>query len=199
VVSFTSFHERGFGVPASCFMQALPHYYGVELHNFNPNSITHATIFATVCEGYLGIEPHWDLWLHLFHAEPFFLPTDMKNVCHTVRAGGCMLQLHSDRAQFYIPSILTSSNQGWQSSSLHPHRTQIYCPPIFETTTVATLGRGPQACQSNFFALMANYSASTGSETSLPGVQSPLAPLTSSPRRLTNSASLAIMMPMPQA
>jgi hypothetical protein len=23
-----------------CFMRALPHYYEVELHNFNPNSIT---------------------------------------------------------------------------------------------------------------------------------------------------------------
>ena len=39
VVSFVSFHERGLGVPADRFMRALPHYYGVELHNFNPNSI----------------------------------------------------------------------------------------------------------------------------------------------------------------
>ena len=60
-MSFTSFHERGFGLPASHFMQALPHYYGVELHNFNLNSIAKATIFIAVCEGYLGIEPHWDL------------------------------------------------------------------------------------------------------------------------------------------
>ena len=39
VVSFVSFHKRGLGVPANRFMRALPHYYGVELHNFNPNSI----------------------------------------------------------------------------------------------------------------------------------------------------------------
>ena len=39
-------------------MQALLHYYGVELHNFNPNSITQTAIFTTVYEGYLGIEPH---------------------------------------------------------------------------------------------------------------------------------------------
>ena len=39
VVSFISFHERGLGVLADRFMRALPHYYGVELHNFNPNSI----------------------------------------------------------------------------------------------------------------------------------------------------------------
>ena len=40
IVSFASFHERGLGLPADRFMRALPHYYGVELHNFNPNSIT---------------------------------------------------------------------------------------------------------------------------------------------------------------
>ena len=39
IVSFVAFHERGLGLPADRFMQALPHYYGVELHNFNPNSI----------------------------------------------------------------------------------------------------------------------------------------------------------------
>ena len=47
-------------------MRALPHYYGVELHNFNPNSIAQMTIFVAVYEGYLGIAPHWELWLHLF-------------------------------------------------------------------------------------------------------------------------------------
>jgi hypothetical protein len=57
VVSFVSFHERGFGVPASRFMRALLHYYGVELHNFNPNSIAQAAIFTAVCEGFLGIDP----------------------------------------------------------------------------------------------------------------------------------------------
>ena len=39
VMSFVSFHERGLGVLVDRFMQALSHYYGVELHNFNPNSI----------------------------------------------------------------------------------------------------------------------------------------------------------------
>ena len=58
VLSFVSFHERGFGVPAIRFMRALLHYYGVELHNLNPNSIMQAAIFAAVCEGFLGIDPH---------------------------------------------------------------------------------------------------------------------------------------------
>jgi hypothetical protein len=91
VVSFVSFHERGFGVPASRFMRTLLYYYGVELHNFNLNSIAQAAIFAAVSEGFLGIDPHWDLWTHLFSAELFALTTGEKKVRMAVRAGGCTL------------------------------------------------------------------------------------------------------------
>jgi hypothetical protein len=40
VLSFVAFHERGLGIPASRFLRALPSWYEVELHNFNPNSIS---------------------------------------------------------------------------------------------------------------------------------------------------------------
>jgi hypothetical protein len=63
---------------------------------------------------YLGIAPHWDLWTHLFSAEPFASATGEKGVCMAVRAGGCILQLRQARAQRYIPAILVSSNKGWQ-------------------------------------------------------------------------------------
>ena len=36
IVSFTTFHEHGQGVPTSWFMRSLLFYYGVELHNFAP-------------------------------------------------------------------------------------------------------------------------------------------------------------------
>ena len=58
VVSFVRLHERGFGVPVGRFMRALCEYYGAELHNFSPNSISQAAVFVAVCEGYLGIEAH---------------------------------------------------------------------------------------------------------------------------------------------
>jgi hypothetical protein len=91
VVSFVSFHERGFRVPASRFMHAILHVYGVELHNLSPNSISQAAIFVAVCEGYLGIDPHWDLWIHLFSVELFASPTGERRVRTAVRAGGCIL------------------------------------------------------------------------------------------------------------
>jgi hypothetical protein len=71
MVSFTHFHERGFAAPASHFMRALCHHYGVELHNFAPNAISQAATFVGICEGYLGIPVNWDLWIHLFGAELF--------------------------------------------------------------------------------------------------------------------------------
>jgi hypothetical protein len=93
-------------VPASRFMQAILHFYGVELHNLNPNSIAQAAIFAAGCEGFLGIDPHWDLWTHLFSAEPFALTMGEKRVCMAVRVGGFILQLRQAHAQQYIPAIL---------------------------------------------------------------------------------------------
>ena len=69
IVSLVWLHERGFGVPVGRFMRALCHHYGVELHNFGPNSISQAAVFVVICEGYLGIEAHWDLWIHLFRGK----------------------------------------------------------------------------------------------------------------------------------
>jgi hypothetical protein len=95
-------------------MRAILHVYGVELHNLSPNSISQAAIFAAVCEGYLGIDPHCDLWTHLFSMELFASPTGERRVCMAVRAGGCILQLRQAWAPQYIPAILASSNKGWQ-------------------------------------------------------------------------------------
>jgi hypothetical protein len=35
-------------------------------------------------------------------------------VRRVVRAGGCILQVRQERANLYIPALLTSSNRGWQ-------------------------------------------------------------------------------------
>jgi hypothetical protein len=115
VVSFVSFHERGFGIPSSVFMRALLHYYRVELHHLAPNAIAQAAIFAAVCEGYLGVEPQWNLWLHLFKAELFARNAGGKGAFYAVRVGSCVLQLRSSRTEQYIPARLISSNSGWHS------------------------------------------------------------------------------------
>jgi hypothetical protein len=113
VVSFICFHKQGFGVPATTFMRALLHYYRVELHHLAPNAIAQATIFAVVCEGYLGMEPQWNLWPHLFKVELFAKKVGEKGLRCAVRAGSCVLQVRSGRADQYIPAHLISSNSGW--------------------------------------------------------------------------------------
>jgi hypothetical protein len=97
IVSFMAFHERGFGVPSSPFMRALLHYYKVELHHLAPNSILQAAIFTVVCERYLGMEPQWNLWLHLFKAEHFAKKARERGVWRAVHAGSCTLQVWSSR------------------------------------------------------------------------------------------------------
>jgi hypothetical protein len=108
-----AFHERGFSMPASHFMRALLHYYRVELHHLAPNSISQAAIFVAVNEGYLGIEPQWNLWLHLFRAEHFAKKAGERGVRHAVHAGSCTLQVRSGRGDQYILAQLILSNSGW--------------------------------------------------------------------------------------
>ena len=58
IMSLVRLHERGFGIPASRFIRVLYDHYGVELHNFAPNSISQAAVFVALCEGYFGVEAH---------------------------------------------------------------------------------------------------------------------------------------------
>jgi hypothetical protein len=115
VVSFVRFHERGFTAPASRVMRALCHHYGVELHNFASNAISQAATFVGVCEGSLGILVNWDLWVHLFRAELYTLPTTETRTHRAVRAGGMSLAVRSQRKDDYIPSTMTTNNADWES------------------------------------------------------------------------------------
>ena len=91
VVCFLSFLDRGFGIPAGRLIRAILHYYEVELHNLNPNSVMQAAVFATVCEGFLGVPVNWNLWLHLFKAEMSARYVGKEKI--PLRGGGCTLQL----------------------------------------------------------------------------------------------------------
>jgi hypothetical protein len=113
VVSFIRHHERGFAVPASCFMRRLCYHYGVELHNFTHNAISLVATFIGVCEGFLGIPVNWDLWVHLFRAELHTLATPEPRVRCAVRAGGLSISLQDSRREFYIPCMMTSNNAEW--------------------------------------------------------------------------------------
>ena len=48
------------------FFWGLLDYYQVELQYLTPNGIQHIVAFVALCEGFLGISPHFDLWRYLF-------------------------------------------------------------------------------------------------------------------------------------
>jgi hypothetical protein len=65
-VMFLSFLYRGLSLPAHEFLRRLLHVYEIQLWELTPNSILLLAIFITLCEAFLGIEPHFGLWKNIF-------------------------------------------------------------------------------------------------------------------------------------
>jgi hypothetical protein len=63
---FLAFLFRGLSLPAHEFLCGLLFVYDVQLHQLTPNSLLHIACFITLCEAFLGIDPHWILWKYLF-------------------------------------------------------------------------------------------------------------------------------------
>jgi hypothetical protein len=66
VISFLAFHERGLGYPAHWFLRGLLNEWGLELHHLNRTGVLHIAGFVTVCEAFLEMEPHVDLFRWIF-------------------------------------------------------------------------------------------------------------------------------------
>jgi len=93
----------GYIVPTGRFIRTLRHHYKVELHNFSPNSISQAAVFVAVCEGYLGVEAHWELWKHLFRGE-LYTEHVQQEPRRAARVGGLMLQVCERRGTCTSPA-----------------------------------------------------------------------------------------------
>jgi len=66
IVVFEDFFKRGFGMPVHPFLQGLLLYYEIGICNLHPNSIFLVATFIHLCEAFVGIEPHFDLFWYLF-------------------------------------------------------------------------------------------------------------------------------------
>ena len=66
VVSFAHFHSFGFRVPVHPLLRWLLYYYGLRLHDLTPEGILHLFIFIMLCEGFMGVPAHYELWRSLF-------------------------------------------------------------------------------------------------------------------------------------
>lgn len=135
IISFSSFHVRGLATPCHRFLHALLHYYRIELQHLNPNGIQRIAAFVALCEGYLGIMPHFDLWRYFFAViMQWTKGSDGQPDCH--RPMGCAsIHLWNHRVQEYVSMHLVSSNKGW-----HPE--WFYLKNMGATPFPAYSGRG---------------------------------------------------------
>ena len=62
VVVLASFYECEFGLPLHPFVRGLLHHYHLKIQNVHPNTILHIACFITLCEVFMGIDPHKRLW-----------------------------------------------------------------------------------------------------------------------------------------
>ena len=100
IVAFAAYLEWGLGLPCSFFFSGLLRYYRIQLHHLTPNSFVHISVFVHLCEAFLGIEPHFELFLFLFHLKP----QPDSYVLDVV--GGASLQLRQGKDKFISPISL---------------------------------------------------------------------------------------------
>lgn len=70
LILFQHFVECGLALPACDFLRGLLYHYSIQLHHLIPNSILHIAIFVHLCEAFLGIEAHFNLFYYPFHLKP---------------------------------------------------------------------------------------------------------------------------------
>lgn len=115
MISFVAFHERGLALPPRRALHGLLNYYGIELHHLNPNGIQHLMAFFTLCEGFLGIEPHFDLWRYFFAINLLRLKGEDSQPERDSPLGCAGIHLRNNRSFENIPLKLVSSNKEWRS------------------------------------------------------------------------------------
>jgi hypothetical protein len=70
--------KKRFNVPSHRYLHSLLQFYSLELHHMSPLWILHMASFVTLCEAYMGIEPHFNLW-NYFRAQ-LQLASDVETV-----------------------------------------------------------------------------------------------------------------------
>jgi hypothetical protein len=104
-VVFIAHIECGFRVPAGNFLRGLLLFYCIELVHLAPNSITIIATFIHLCEAYLGIGPHFDLWRHFF---------ELKKTGKGVVVGSVSFMLCRNMKPEYIDLALPNNTTGWK-------------------------------------------------------------------------------------
>jgi hypothetical protein len=101
----------GLSLPAHEFLHGILFVYGVQLHQLTPNSILHIAYFITLCESFLGIEPHFLLWKFLFRLRPSVA------LAKKPELGGAVVSIRAESQ--YLEFSMAASVQGWRTKWFH--------------------------------------------------------------------------------
>ncbi|KAK1630928.1 hypothetical protein QYE76_005243 [Lolium multiflorum] len=110
-VSFVDHLIRGLSAPIHPFLRGLLFVYGLQLHHLTPNSVLHISIFITLCEAFLGVQPNWALWKRIF----FCRRNGSPNVAYNI--GGVVISVRPTVDYFDVK--LPDSVQGWRKKWLY--------------------------------------------------------------------------------
>jgi len=94
----------------------------VSLCNLHPNTILHISIFIHLCEAYLRILPHFNLFHHLFWLKK-------RGSAGSKVVSGVYLQLHDGMASQYLTVPLNTSLKGWNARWFYMKQSHptVYC------------------------------------------------------------------------
>ncbi|KAK1693344.1 hypothetical protein QYE76_010041 [Lolium multiflorum] len=112
-VSFVDHLIRGVSSPIHDFLRGLLFMYGLQLHHLTPNSILHISIFITLCESFLGVQPNWSLWIRIFLCRR----NGSSSVAYNI--GGVVIYVRPDVEYFDVK--FPDSVQGWREKWLYIH------------------------------------------------------------------------------
>ncbi|KAM0904955.1 hypothetical protein ACQ4PT_017682 [Festuca glaucescens] len=127
-VMFPAFLHRGLSLPAHEFLRCLLFSYGIQLWQLTPNSILHLAIFITVCEAFLGIDPHWGLWRKIFYVKRH----SGGGGPHVVGGVSFVVRKEVNYFNFPMREFVQGSRSKWFYLRDHPasgHRSNL---PVFE-------------------------------------------------------------------
>jgi hypothetical protein len=106
-VMFLAFLLHGLSLSAHEFLHGLLFVYGVQLHQLIPNSILHIAYFVTLCESFLGIEPHFLLWMSIFRLRANVA------LARKPELGGAVVSVRPEVQ--YLKFSFAASFQGWRT------------------------------------------------------------------------------------
>uniref|UniRef100_A0A0A8YQ62 Transposase (putative) gypsy type domain-containing protein n=1 Tax=Arundo donax TaxID=35708 RepID=A0A0A8YQ62_ARUDO len=122
--SSTTFFTHDLAPLVNTLFHGQLHYYFIGLTHLNPNSILQIALFIHLCEAYIGIPPHFNLFRYLFYCKPQLSAARIR----VVRGAG--IQLRDKRSDKYFNLPLKKSLKGWHEEWFYMYNYNRFLPPF---------------------------------------------------------------------